>query len=284
MKSVKRLNRTPLVVYVVMLCAVVLLALLAPFLPIPDPLQMDISRRLQPPSWLIGSDSAHLLGTDSLGRDVLSRIVYGARTSLIVSGLAVSLSAFIGITFGVLAGYWSGLVGSVVDRIADIQQTLPVIVVILALAAVTEPSLANTVFVLGISSWVSHYRVVRAIVYSVKQQPFIEAARALGNTSVSIVWRHVLPNVWPAAVANVTTFFPQMILFEAALSFLGLGIPPPTPTWGNMIADGRGYVEVAWWLTVFPGLALMLTVLAAHLLGDELTERLHPRGKGKGHR
>lgn len=259
-----------------MLVLIVILAALAPVISPHDPLRVDIGRRLQPPAWVRGGDALYVLGTDQLGRDVLSRIMYGARTSLAASGLAVGLGTLVGIGLGLAAGYWRGPIRAALDRIADIQQTLPFIVLILALAAVTGPSFTNVVLVLGISSWVVHYRIVRAVVHSVTELPYIEAARALGNTAPAILRRHIMPNVWPVAIVNMTTFLPQMMLFEAALSFLGLGIPPPTPTWGGMIADGRGYVEVAWWLSVFPGLALVMIVWATHLLGDQLSDRLNP--------
>lgn len=270
------MKRTQFVISSMTLFIVIAVGVLAPIISPHDPLQPDIGHRLQPPVWVEEGSTDYVLGTDQLGRDILSRIIFGARTSLAVSGLAVAVGAVIGISLGLAAGYWRGPIATVLDRVADIQQTLPFIVLILAVAAVTGPSFTNVVLVLGISSWVVHYRVVRAAALAVREQPYIEAARAVGNSAIRIAMRHVLPNVLPSAIVNMTTFIPQIMLFEAALSFLGLGIPPPTPTWGGMIADGRGYIEVAWWMSVLPGLTLMLTALSVNVIGDRLNERLDP--------
>lgn len=276
MRPTERRKRRDVWISGTVLLFVLAIAVFAPVISPHDPLKVDIGARLRGPFWSAAGHPDHILGTDQLGRDVLSRILYGTRTSLTVGGLSVLLGSLLGTGLGLAAGYWRGIVDGVFGRIADIQQTLPFIVIVLALAAVTPPSTTNVILLLGISSWVVHYRVVRATVYSVKELPYIESARAVGNSSYGIIARHIMPNVWPVVIANIAIFVPQMILFEAALSFLGLGIPPPTPTWGGMIADGRGYVEVAWWLSVFPGLMLGVTVLAIHLLADRLGERLNP--------
>lgn len=259
------------------LLVIVAIALFAPAISPHDPLQLNIADRLHPPAWSPGGTAGHLLGTDELGRDIISRIVYGARTTLTVTGLAVTLGALLGSGLGLLSGYRRGAVDIVLGRVADVQQALPFIVVVLALAAVTGPSFVNVVLVLGVSSWVVHYRIVRGATMAIREESYIEAARAVGLSDAAILWRHVLPNVLPVIIVNVATFVPQLMLFEAALSFLGLGVPPPTPTWGGMIAAGRGYVEVAWWMSVFPGLALMTTVVAVHGIGEWLTGRFDPR-------
>lgn len=259
------------------LLLIVAAALLAPVLAPHDPLALNLLQRLQPPAWVSGGSGAHLLGTDELGRDVFSRIVYGARTSLTVSGLAVAVGAVLGSGLGLVAGWRRGVVDAVAGRVADIQQALPFIVFVLAVTAAAGPSFANVVLVLGIGSWVIHYRIVRGATLRVRELPYIEAARAVGQSDFGIVWRHVLPNVLPVIVVNVTSFVPQLMLFEAALSFLGMGVPPPAPTWGGMIAAGRTYVEVAWWISVFPGLALLLAVAAVHGLGEGLSRRLNPK-------
>lgn len=259
------------------LLLIVAAALLAPVLAPHDPLALNLLQRLQPPAWVSGGSGAHPLGTDELGRDVFSRIVYGARTSLTVSSLAVAVGAILGSGLGLVAGWRRGVVDAVAGRVADIQQALPFIVFVLAVTAAAGPSFANVVLVLGIGSWVIHYRIVRGATLRVRELPYIEAARAVGQSDFGIVWRHVLPNVLPVIVVNVTSFVPQLMLFEAALSFLGMGVPPPAPTWGGMIAAGRTYVEVAWWISVFPGLALLLAVAAVHGLGEGLSRRLNPK-------
>lgn len=252
-------------------------ALFAPLISPHDPLQVDVLNRLRPPAWMAGGTTNHWLGTDELGRDILSRIVYGARTSLAVSALAVTMGGLIGTGLGIVGGYRRGIVDEVAGRVADIQQALPFIVLVLAVTAVSRPSFTNVVLVLGIGSWVVHYRVVRGATLAIREQPYIEAARAVGHDTFGIVRHHVLPNVLPVVFVNMTTFVPQLMLFEAALSFLGLGVPPPTPTWGGMIAAGRGYVELAWWMSVFPGLALIATVTAVHALGEGWARRLDPK-------
>lgn len=259
------------------LLLIVAAALLAPVLAPHDPLALNLLQRLQPPAWVSGGSGAHPLGTDELGRDVFSRIVYGARTSLTVSSLAVAVGAILGSGLGLVAGWRRGVVDAVAGRVADIQQALPFIVFVLAVTAAAGPSFANVVLVLGIGSWVIHYRIVRGATLRVRELRYIEAARAVGQSDFGIVWRHVLPNVLPVIVVNVTSFVPQLMLFEAALSFLGMGVPPPAPTWGGMIAAGRTYVEVAWWISVFPGLALLLAVAAVHGLGEGLSRRLNPK-------
>lgn len=279
-QSTRRTNRS-LVLYSTLLLAIVIIVFSAPLIAPHDPLQPDIAHRLQPPTWRSSATKSglpgHPLGTDELGRDVLSRILYGARTSLIVTVLASALGALIGSVLGLIAGYKDGGNDLVLGRMADIQQALPFIVLVLAIAAVAGPSLVNVVLVLGFSSWVVHYRIVRAATKAVREEPYIEAARALGLGDVAIVRRHIFPNVLPVIIVNVTNTVPQLMLFEAALSFLGLGVPPPIPTWGGMVAAGRGYIEVAWWLSVLPGLALMATVLGVHGLSEEVSRRLDPK-------
>lgn len=259
-----------------MLLVIVLVALFADLLSPHDPLRQDVLMRLRPPAWLEGGSSAHLLGTDALGRDLLSRTLHGARVSLTVAVLAVLLGGALGVLMGLLAGYMRGAADAVLGRLADIQQALPFIVLVLAIVAAVGPSLASLVAALGGGSWVFFYRIVRGEVRSVRERAFVEAAQATGVSHLRIMVRHVLPNVLGAAIIIATALVPQVILYEAALSFLGLGVPPPAPSWGAMIADGRNYVEIAWWISVFPGLALMALVLAVNLLGDGLRQLLDP--------
>lgn len=274
-------RHAPLALYGLVLLAVIAAAVFAHRITPYDPLKHDLLRRLKPPSWLPGGSPGHLFGTDALGRDILSRTIYGARISLIVGALSIPVGGAIGMTLGLLAGYFRGTVDLVLGRIADIQQALPFIVLVLAVVAALGPSLTNLILVLGVGSWVFFYRIVRGEVQAVRELAFIEAARAAGCSHLRIMRRYVLPNVMSATIVTVTLFVPQVILFEAALSFLGLGVPPPAPSWGNMIADGRTYVETAWWISVFPGLLLMLTVLSVNMLGEWLRDYLDPLQRGR---
>lgn len=280
-KKRNRLRHLPLVVGATLLLAVVLVAVFAPALSPHDPLRQNIIYRLRPPAWLDGGLPQYPLGTDELGRDILSRIIHGSRISLTVGSLAVLLGGAVGVTLGLLAGYFRGAVDAVLGRLADIQQTLPFIVLILAIVAALGPSKWNLILVLGLGSWVNYYRIVRGEVLSIREQTYVEAALALGCSRARILLRYILPNVLPSVIITVTLFVPQIILFEAALSFLGLGVPPPTPTWGSMIADGRGYVETAWWMTVLPGAVLMAAVLAINMVGEWLRDHLDPMQRGR---
>ncbi|MFO7265470.1 MAG: ABC transporter permease [Limnochordales bacterium] len=275
-RRTRRRQRLLLYVSAAVLLAMAAAAVFAPLVSPHDPLRQNIFLRLRPPFWMEGGSAEHLLGTDALGRDLLSRILYGARTSLTVGVLSVLLGGAVGVLLGLLAGYKQGAVDLLLGRLADIQQTLPFIVLILALVAVLGPSKANLILVVGLGSWVYYYRIVRGEVAAVRERPYIEAARALGGSTWHVLLRHVLPNVLPSVIVTMTLYVPQVILYEAALSFLGLGVPPPEPTWGGIIAEGRDYVEIAWWITVFPGLALVITVLCLNTLGESLRDFLDP--------
>lgn len=280
--AVRRWRRyLPLIVSSFVLVAVIGTAIFAGFISPHDPLRQDILMRLKPPAWVQGGSQKYLLGTDALGRDILSRTIYGARISLTVGVLAVIVGGTIGMTLGLLAGYYRGAVDAVLGRLADIQQALPFIVLVLAIVAAVGPSLVNLILVLGIGSWVFFYRIVRGEAQAVRELTYVEGAQAAGCSHPRIMMRYVLPNVMSAAIITVTLFVPQVILYEAALSFLGLGVPPPTPTWGSMIADGRTYVETAWWISVFPGLFLMVVVLAVNMLGEWLRDHLDPLQRGR---
>jgi peptide/nickel transport system permease protein len=221
-----------------------------------------------------------LLGTDSLGRDMLSRILYGARISLLVGVLAVAVQGTIGVTMGLLAGYYRGRIDAVLMRIADVEMGLPFLVLAIAVMAILGASLRNVIIVLGLTGWVIYARIVRSEVLSLREREFVQAAQALGAPGGHIVLRHILPNVTASIIVVATLQIPRMIISEASLSFLGLGVPPSVPTWGSMISDGRDYVSTAWWLSTFPGIALVLAVLGINLLGDWLREVLDPRQRG----
>lgn len=275
------LSRFGLWVPLVVIGGVVAMSLFAPLISPHDPLEQEITRRLLPPVWIEGGTAEHPLGTDSLGRDILARIIYGSRVSLIVGFSAVVLAGVVGVTLGLISGYFKGYADLVLTRLADIQQAIPFLTLILAVVAVVGTNLINLIVVLGVGSWIFYFRVVRAEALRVREEVYIEAARAIGCSETRILGKYVLPNVLASIVVIATLFVPQVIVFEAGLSFLGLGVQPPTPTWGGMIAEGREYVSRAWWLSVLPGLALLITVLCLNLSGDWLRDFLDPTQKGR---
>jgi len=230
----------------------VVVALLAPAISPHDPLDQDVARRLLPPAWLAGGGPEHLLGTDQLGRDILSRIIHGSRISLLVGLLSVVLSLPVGVCLGLLAGYFTGRLDDITMRIADVQLAFPFILLAITIAGVLGPSLRNVILILAVGGWVIYARLTRGQVLSLREKEFIEAARSLGGGSFRILFRHVLPNVASPIIVVGTFAVAQMILLESSLSFLGLGVQPPTPSWGGMLNDGRAYITVAWWLTTFP--------------------------------
>ncbi len=255
---------------------VVVMAIFAPFVSPMGPIEQDITARLLPP--LASSDRGlHVFGTDALGRDILSRAIWGARISLIVGVASVAVAGGLGVLLGLVAGYVGGGWGALIMRTADVQLAIPFLVLALAVVAAVGPSLPNLVAVLGITGWVIYARVVRAEVLSLREREYVQAARALGSPGERIVFHHILPNAVSSVIVVATLQVARMILFEASLSFLGVGVPPPTPTWGGMVADGRGYLTVAWWVSTLPGLALFVTVLGVTLLGDRLRDVLDPR-------
>ena len=257
--------------------AVALTAIMAPLVSPFDPLEQDISQRLRDPGWLDAQGRAHPLGTDHLGRDILARIIYGARVALLVGVAAVAISGVLGMMIGLVAGYFGGRVDDFFMRLADIQLAFPFILLAIAVIGVLGPSLRNIIIVIGVSSWVVYARVVRGEVLSIREREFVQAAIALGGRNGRIVLRHVLPNAFTPWLVVATLDMARVIVIESALSFLGLGVQPPTPTWGGMLADGRVYLSTAWWLATFPGLAILVTVLGINLFGDGLRDTLDPR-------
>lgn len=255
---------------------VVSVAVLAPRLAPRDPNAQDLARRLEPPSFLSGGEYGFILGSDQLGRDVLSRIMFGARISLTVAAASILASGFLGTTLGLIAGYYEGNLGSIIMRIADIQIALPPILLAVTVATVFGTSLKNVVVVLAISTWITYARIVFNQVRSLKQKQYVLAASSLGASDARIMQRHIFPNLVGPLTVVATLSVGRMILFEAALSFLGLGVPPPAPSWGNMLNDGRNALAVASWLSVFPGLAIVVTVLGINFLGNGLQELLDP--------
>ncbi len=258
------------------LLLLVVAAVFAPALTRYDPVTSDVTRRLLPPAWVPGGSPAHLLGTDQLGRDVFARLIFGSRISLIVGTTTVAISSVLGSALGLLAGYYEGRLGAVLMRIADIQLAFPFLLLAIAVAAVLGVGLLNVILILGVAGWVSFGRLTRGQVLSVKQKDYIEAARAVGAKEPAIIAWHILPNVITPIIVIGTASVANNIVVEASLTFLGLGVQPDLPSWGNMLAGSRDYLNVAWWMSVFPGLALTLTVLTVNLLGDWLRDYLDP--------
>lgn len=256
------------------LAVVVFVALFAPLVAPHDPNAQTLALRLKPPAWMTGGSWAHPLGTDQLGRDLLSRIVVGSRVSLMVGFTTVLVGTLLGGTIGVLAGYFEGAFDRLVMRLADIQLSFPYILLTLAVIAVLGPGLFTVVGVLGIASWPAYARIARGATMSVRRRDYIASAVALGSATPNILLRHVTPNIAGALVIVATLQVSQMMMAEAALSFLGAGVPITTPTWGGMLNEGQRYIFGAWWLTIFPGLALTSVVMAFNFLGDGLGDLL----------
>jgi peptide/nickel transport system permease protein len=257
--------------------ATIVLAAGAPALAPASPVRNDLLARLTPPMWMAEGDRGHPLGTDTLGRDVLSRLIYGARVSLTVGLAAVGAAGAIGVALGLVAGYCRGWVDDVLMRVGDLHLAFPVLLLGVSLLSVLGASLANLILVLAISGWVTYARIVRAETLSLVEREFVAAARALGAGNRHVIWRHILPNVWPPIIVVGTFSVARMIIAEASLSFLGLGIPPPAPSWGAMLDEGRNYITTGWWLALFPGVAILLLVLGINLVGDWLRDLLDPR-------
>lgn len=254
-------------------------ALAAPQIAPWDPGRQMLTKRLRPPAWQTRGLWEHPLGTDHLGRDILSRIVHGGRISLGVGLSAVTLSCLIGVSLGLVAGFYGGRADALIMRVVDVFLAIPYILLAMGVVFALGPSLLNVILVMAVTRWVQFARVVRADVLSIREREFVSGARARGNRSGRLLLRHVLPNALTPIIVVATLELAFMIIYESALSFLGLGVQPPTPTWGWMLADGRNYLATAWWLATLPGLAIMLSVLAVNLLGDWLRDTLDPRLK-----
>ncbi len=278
--SLRKLARDPAaVIGAVIVAAVVICAVFAPLIARADPNAQDLASTLLPPAWIAGGVHAHPLGTDNLGRDVLTRIVWGARVSAIVGISVVLIGGTIGVTAGFLAGYRRGWVDAVIARITDVQLAFPLVLLAVAIVAVVGPGLWTVIAAIGLTSWVQYVRVVRAEALSLREREFVLAANAAGATSARVIGRHLLPNVASAAIVLGTFEIARAIVLESSLSFLGLGVPPTTPSWGGMLADGRQYLDTAWWTALFPGLAIMIAVMGVNLLGDGLRDALDPASR-----
>ncbi len=267
-------GNVPALISVIVIAALALVAILGPALvnlTKLDPLAMDLDSLKQPPS------KAHPLGTDSKGRDVLARVVYGSRISLAVGIIASALSLCIGIFFGLISGYFGGRTDAVLTQFFDIFLAFPSLLLAIGISAVMPPGLASAMLAITLVGWAGFARLVRGITLTLKEQTYIEASRALGASPARILYRHILPNALPLILVAGSLRIGGFILLEAALSFLGLGVQPPTPTWGSMISLNRAYINSAPWMVVFPGLAISVTVISFNILGDFLRDKLDPR-------
>ncbi|CAH1651193.1 Dipeptide transport system permease protein DppC [Hyphomicrobiales bacterium] len=262
----------------VILVVLVAGALLAPTLGLPDPVRGDLKARMAPPTWTgLFAPGAHPLGTDQLGRDILSRIVYGSRITLTIGAYAVVLGGLVGVMLGIVAGYCGGITDRLLMRLVDIQLAIPLMLLALLVVAALGPSLTNLVIVLALTSWIRYARIIRGQVLALREREFVQSARTIGASTAQIMLRHILPNVMTPALVVATLELARIIIMDAALSFLGLGVQPPAASWGRMLAEGRVYISTAWWVVTFPGLAIMLTVLSVNLLGDWLRDYFDPR-------
>jgi peptide/nickel transport system permease protein len=256
----------------ILVMLVFVLSIFAPFMePFRHPEKIDIN------NILVGPSFSHPLGTDDLGRDVLARMLWGGRISLEVGFVAVGIATIIGIILGSIAGYYGGWIDSLIMRAVDIMLSIPTIFLVLAVIAILEPSILNIMIVIGLTSWMEPARLIRAEFISLKEREFVLAARAIGASDGRIIIRHVLPNGLSPILVSATMGIGGAILIESALSFLGLGVQPPTPSWGSLLSSGKDNIEIAWWLSAFPGLAILITVLGYNLLGEGLRDAFDPR-------
>jgi len=273
----QKVKRYPLIPLALLLFVMVIPAIFAPWVAPHDAFLGSLSDRLQPPVWQSGGTSEHLLGTDKLGRDMLSRIIYGARVSLTVSLIAIFVGGIIGTALGLISGYFGGRTDSVIMRLVDISLALPTILLALVLVAAVGPSFGTVITVLIVLLWARYARLVRGETLAIKELDFIARARVAGASHTRIMFRYMFPNVVNSLIVLATLQVGYVILFESALSFLGAGLPRAEPAWGVMVADGRELIVTAWWVSMFPGLAIMLTVLSLNLLGDWLRDHLDPK-------
>lgn len=257
----------------------ILLAILAPFVTPHDPLKASIVNRLQPPFWIEGGSSTYLLGADEIGRDILSRIIYGARVSILVGLVTVAISGFLGTLLGSFAGYFRGHFDAILSRFADLLLSFPYLIFAIFLMSIVGPGFFNLIVILCFKSWVNFFRLSRGEMISEKTKEYVEAAQALGESDTKIIFKEILPNIIHSLLVLATLRVGFFIILEASLSFLGLGIQPPTPAWGSMINAGRAYMLSAWWVSTIPGIALLILVLSINLLGEGLRDILDPRLK-----
>jgi len=273
----KVLKKKSAVVGLIIIICVLTMAIFAPYIAPHDPEKVDLKLRLKPPFWMEGGSLEYPLGTDSLGRDVLSRIIYGSQKSLLVSFTSTIISSVLGVFLGMIAGYYGGRIDSIISRLGDIQLAFPLILLSIAVIAVLGTSTLNLIIVFGISNWVVYAKVARGAVLSAKEKEYVEAARSIGCSNLRILLLHIFPNIFASIIVIATLSLAGIIISESSLSFLGLGVPPPKPTWGGMLSEGRQYIYDGWWVATFPGLAIALTVLGVNLFGDGLRDAYDPK-------
>lgn len=262
---------------VVLLLPILVCGIFGPLFYPHDPTSMNLDIALQPPAWMAGGDTSYFLGTDKFGRDVLSRLIEGARASLIVSVVGVAIAGCIGVTLGMMAGYFKGTFDNIVMRIVDTWMSIPVILFMILLSAAVGRGLLTIIISIGVIFWTGYARVVRGLTLSIQEQEFVALAKVTGCSNFRILVKHIFPNLVDAVVVMATLQLGIAIMIEASLTFLGLGIQPPNTAWGLIVADGRSYMSTAWWVPTFGGLAIMVTVMGANLLGDWLRDKLDPR-------
>ncbi len=261
------------------LLLIVLVTLAAPWLAPYSPVEVDIRHRLGPPAWMEGGKTDHWLGTDQIGRDLLSRMIYGGRVSLLIGVTAVAISSTIGVLLGLAAGYFGAKIDWIIMTLINVMLTFPFVLLALAVIAVLGPSLPNMIFVLGVAGWPIYARVIRAETMALREREFVVAGRALGMSHARIIFGQILPNLVSAITVVATLQIAQVIILESFLSFLGLGVQPPTPAWGNMLGEGRVYMLNSWWIAAFPGAAIFVTTLVINLMGNALRDWLDPHMK-----
>jgi peptide/nickel transport system permease protein len=269
------------IVGLAMVFVVVAMALLAPFIAPRDPLEQDLAARLRPPFWEEKTDPKYKMGTDQVGRDMLSRLIYGSQISLSIGFLTMAFSALVGITLGILAGYYRGVPDSIISNCVNIMMSFPYILLAISVMAAAGPGYINLVMVLGLTGWPVYTRLVRAEVIELKSRDFVTAARALGGRNSGVILKHILPNLASSIIVLATFEMARMIIRESFLSFLGLGIPPPSASWGGMLAEGRSYMLNLWWLAAIPGSAIFFTTLGINLMGDGLRDWLDPHTRNR---
>ena len=275
----RQIKRYPLLSLAILVFIMVIPAVFAPWVAPHDPFMGSLSQRLTPPVWQDGGTMEHILGTDKLGRDMLSRIIYGARVSLTVSLIAIFVGGIIGTALGLISGYFGGRTDAVIMRLVDISLSIPTILLALVLVAAVGPSFGTVITVLIVLLWARYARLVRGETLAIKELDFIARARVAGASHTRIMFKYIFPNVFNSLIVLATLQVGYVILLESALSFLGAGLPRAEPAWGVMVADGRELIVTAWWVSMFPGIAIMMSVLALNLLGDWLRDHLDPKLK-----
>jgi peptide/nickel transport system permease protein len=278
-RTVFQAKRYPVVPVAILVLFLIIPAVFAPLVAPHDPLKGSLSKRLKPPVWAEGGSIEYPLGTDKMGRDLLSRMIYGARISLVVSFIAVFVGGLIGTTLGVMSGYFGGKLDTLIMRLVDIELAIPTILLALILVSAIGPSFGTVIMLISLVIWTRYARQARAETLIVKEQDFVARARVAGASHSRIMLRYILPNIVNTLVVLATLQVGTIILLESTLSFLGVGIPRPTPAWGVMVADGRELIVTAWWVSMFPGVGIMLTVLSLNLFGDWLRDHLDPKLK-----